>query len=247
MWSAWKNPANDEWVRSCAILTTAATGIIAGIHNRMPVALVPEVWEAWLDRDVTEPEEVKSLIRPIARRSVDAARSLEQGQQRQEQRARPARTTRPDQVALDPAFAHQTRPMGRVRSARTGGERRHYRFPLMARLVLVRHAPTAETGKTLYGRLPGHPLSEKGLQMAAEVADRLASVKVAAIYASPLERAMQTAEAIADHATQAGPDPRRTARSRLRKMGGSQPAIALQAQGLANGRDHSIAGQIPRR
>jgi probable phosphomutase (TIGR03848 family) len=67
----------------------------------------------------------------------------------------------------------------------------------MARLVLVRHAPTAETGKTLYGRLPGHPLSEKGLQVAAELAERLATVRVAAVYASPLERAVQTAAAIA--------------------------------------------------
>jgi probable phosphomutase (TIGR03848 family) len=67
----------------------------------------------------------------------------------------------------------------------------------MVRLVLVRHAPTAETGKTLYGRLPGHPLSEKGLQMAADVAQRLASVRMAAVYASPLERAQQTAEVIA--------------------------------------------------
>ena len=69
----------------------------------------------------------------------------------------------------------------------------------MARLVLVRHAPTAETGKTLYGRLPGHPLSANGLEMAAQVAERLAPVKIAAIYASPLERAQQTAEAIAAH------------------------------------------------
>jgi probable phosphomutase (TIGR03848 family) len=67
----------------------------------------------------------------------------------------------------------------------------------MARLVLVRHAPTTETGTTLYGRLPGHPLSDKGLQMAAELAGRLASLKVAAVYSSPLQRAMQTAEAIA--------------------------------------------------
>ena len=67
----------------------------------------------------------------------------------------------------------------------------------MGRLVLVRHAPTAETGKTLYGRLPGHPLSDKGMQMAAAVAERLASVKLAAVYTSPLERAMQTAESIA--------------------------------------------------
>jgi len=67
----------------------------------------------------------------------------------------------------------------------------------MARLVLVRHAPTPETVKTLYGRLPGHTLSEQGLEMATEVADRLAGLKAVAVYASPLERAVQTAELIA--------------------------------------------------
>ncbi|MGH8928942.1 MAG: histidine phosphatase family protein [Acidimicrobiia bacterium] len=67
----------------------------------------------------------------------------------------------------------------------------------MARLVLVRHAPTAETGKTLYGRLPGHPLSEEGRKVAAEMAERLASIKLSAIYTSPLERARETADAIA--------------------------------------------------
>ena len=67
----------------------------------------------------------------------------------------------------------------------------------MARLLLVRHAPTLETGKTLYGRLPGHSPSAKGREMAAGVAERLSAVKVAAVYASPMERAMETAEAIA--------------------------------------------------
>jgi putative SOS response-associated peptidase YedK len=31
----------------------------------MPVALVPEVWAPWLDRDVTSPDEVLALINPI--------------------------------------------------------------------------------------------------------------------------------------------------------------------------------------
>ena len=66
VWSAWNNPIDGEWVRSCAILTTAATGVIAALHDRMPVALVPEVWESWLDRDLTEPEVVRTLVRPIA-------------------------------------------------------------------------------------------------------------------------------------------------------------------------------------
>jgi putative SOS response-associated peptidase YedK len=65
VWSAWKNPADDEWVRSCAILTTEATGIIAEFHSRMPVALAPEVWDAWLDREVTEPEAVMGLVQPL--------------------------------------------------------------------------------------------------------------------------------------------------------------------------------------
>jgi putative SOS response-associated peptidase YedK len=31
----------------------------------MPVALVPEVWSAWLDRDMREPERALELIQPI--------------------------------------------------------------------------------------------------------------------------------------------------------------------------------------
>jgi len=67
----------------------------------------------------------------------------------------------------------------------------------MARLLLIRHAPTAETGRSLSGRLPGHSLSEEGRQQADEVAARLAPVALSAIYSSPLERTAETAEAIA--------------------------------------------------
>jgi probable phosphoglycerate mutase len=66
----------------------------------------------------------------------------------------------------------------------------------MARLLLVRHAPTPETGRSLTGRLPGHVLSEDGQAIAAALGDRLSKVRLAAIYASPLERTRQTAEAI---------------------------------------------------
>ncbi|MGH8928943.1 MAG: SOS response-associated peptidase family protein, partial [Acidimicrobiia bacterium] len=57
--------ADDNWVRSCAILTTAATGIISDIHHRMPVALAVEVWQPWLDREIVDPEQVRDLIRAI--------------------------------------------------------------------------------------------------------------------------------------------------------------------------------------
>jgi probable phosphomutase (TIGR03848 family) len=65
------------------------------------------------------------------------------------------------------------------------------------RLVLVRHAVTHHTGPILSGRLPGIDLSEEGVRQAEAVADRLATVPVAAVYASPIERTTQTAERIA--------------------------------------------------
>lgn len=65
IWASWKDPETGEWVRTCAIITTEARGSITAIHERMPVSLAPEVWDAWLDRDLTDPAEAESLIRPI--------------------------------------------------------------------------------------------------------------------------------------------------------------------------------------
>ncbi len=66
----------------------------------------------------------------------------------------------------------------------------------MARLLLVRHAPTHETGSKLTGRLPGVHLGEKGRAVAGDSARRLAGVKVWAVYTSPIERTLETAEII---------------------------------------------------
>lgn len=67
----------------------------------------------------------------------------------------------------------------------------------MTRLVLIRHAPTAETGRSLTGRLAGHSLSAEGTTIAGALGERLRPVRFAAIYSSPLERTMETANAIA--------------------------------------------------
>jgi probable phosphoglycerate mutase len=67
----------------------------------------------------------------------------------------------------------------------------------MARLLLIRHAPTPETGKTLTGRLPGVSLADGGVRAARRTAEVLAPLKVAAIYASPIERTWETALEIA--------------------------------------------------
>jgi probable phosphomutase (TIGR03848 family) len=67
----------------------------------------------------------------------------------------------------------------------------------VATLLLVRHGLTEETGRRLYGRRPGVHLSDRGRHQAAGVARRLAGVPVEAVYASPLERCVETAEPIA--------------------------------------------------
>jgi len=68
----------------------------------------------------------------------------------------------------------------------------------MARLVLVRHAPTAETGKKLSGRLAGIGLSADGRRAAGSAARALSPMRAAAVYSSPLLRCKETARIIAE-------------------------------------------------
>jgi probable phosphoglycerate mutase len=64
--------------------------------------------------------------------------------------------------------------------------------------LLVRHGVTATTGKILPGRAAGLHLSEEGRRQAEAAARRIEPLpRVAAIYSSPLERARETAQAIA--------------------------------------------------
>lgn len=65
-------------------------------------------------------------------------------------------------------------------------------------VLLVRHGRTATTGKVLPGRAPGLHLSDDGRREAETVARRLGTLPgVAAVYASPMERARETAAPIA--------------------------------------------------
>jgi probable phosphoglycerate mutase len=65
------------------------------------------------------------------------------------------------------------------------------------RLVLVRHGVTVQTGGMLSGRLPGIDLTDEGVAQARRAGERLAALPVAKVYASPIERTMQTAAEVA--------------------------------------------------
>ncbi len=70
----------------------------------------------------------------------------------------------------------------------------------MTEFLLIRHAVNdwVTTGR-LAGWTPGVHLNEDGRGQAAALGERLAQTTLAAVYASPLERTVETAEAITRH------------------------------------------------
>jgi broad specificity phosphatase PhoE len=62
---------------------------------------------------------------------------------------------------------------------------------------LIRHASCSGLGQKLWGRTPGVCLNEKGKLQAQQLAARFNGIKLQAIYSSPLERAIDTAETLA--------------------------------------------------
>ena len=74
---------------------------------------------------------------------------------------------------------------------------------------LVRHGEVENPKGVIYGRLPGYHLSERGRRQAEAAADRLRRRDIVAVTASPLERAQETAEAVAaPHGLEVGTDDR---------------------------------------
>jgi len=60
----------------------------------------------------------------------------------------------------------------------------------------LRHGEHGLLGRVLAGRMPGVGMTERGRAEIASQAERLAQEKIAAIYASPLQRTRETAEIV---------------------------------------------------
>ena len=74
LYDVWKSPTGYE-LTSCTIITCQPNAILAPIHNRMPVILLPEDEEAWLDPDMTEVERITSYLRPYPSELLEAVRA----------------------------------------------------------------------------------------------------------------------------------------------------------------------------
>ena len=66
----------------------------------------------------------------------------------------------------------------------------------MTRMLLVRHGATLRTAEDRFSGDRGVDLSDEGRAQVAALAERLASVSIDAVYASPFARARQTAEIV---------------------------------------------------
>ena len=62
LWETWASPDGSE-IDTAALLNTTANGVIAAIHERSPVILPPDLFDAWLD-PATPTETALALLRP---------------------------------------------------------------------------------------------------------------------------------------------------------------------------------------
>jgi putative SOS response-associated peptidase YedK len=72
LWASWRDPEADAWLDSCTILTTTANGLVAAVHDRMPVILPRAAEAAWLDPEL-DPASVDALLVPYPSSEMHAA------------------------------------------------------------------------------------------------------------------------------------------------------------------------------
>jgi putative SOS response-associated peptidase YedK len=64
LYEVWRDPATEELLRTCTIVTTTASDGLAYLHDRMPVVLAPDAWDLWLDGAEHPADELLGLLRP---------------------------------------------------------------------------------------------------------------------------------------------------------------------------------------
>lgn len=62
LWSSWNDPDTGDRVLSCSIVTGEPNDLVADIHDRMPVIINEDNWSLWLDRSVTDRDQLRSLL-----------------------------------------------------------------------------------------------------------------------------------------------------------------------------------------
>ena len=75
LWEWWKptdDGDDDEVIRSFAILTTTANALMKKLHDRMPVIIQAEDFDAWLDPNEQDATKVSELLKPLNAKLMEA-------------------------------------------------------------------------------------------------------------------------------------------------------------------------------
>ena len=77
LYEIWRDPTRDDedperfrW--TCTVLTTQAEDSVGHIHDRMPLMVEPERWEAWLDPATDDTDDLLGLLVPAAPGRLEA-------------------------------------------------------------------------------------------------------------------------------------------------------------------------------
>ncbi len=65
LWDRWVDPATQEPILTCTIITTVPNDLLKTMHHRMAVILPQEHFDVWLDRDVQDPAQLSDLLQPF--------------------------------------------------------------------------------------------------------------------------------------------------------------------------------------
>ena len=63
LWDQWNAP-DGSTILSCTIITTEPNNLVERIHNRMPVILPAQAYDAWLEPSEGNPAELSQWLRP---------------------------------------------------------------------------------------------------------------------------------------------------------------------------------------
>ena len=74
LWEVWKprDDADADWLRSATIITGEPNELVARIHDRMPVILPEDAWDAWLDPANTKVDDLLELLVPYPAELIEA-------------------------------------------------------------------------------------------------------------------------------------------------------------------------------
>ena len=72
LWEDWTDPEDNRIITSCTIITTTPNDLMSSIHNRMPVILLPEHEDAWLNETNEDSAAMSELLLPYPADKMEA-------------------------------------------------------------------------------------------------------------------------------------------------------------------------------